>query len=97
MYKKSKGPRGRFLYFKDGKMVSPKSIPEDVLAKLNDHVTVEPPKEKPQRTCIFCGEPGTEESFIDLQTIYLCQEHYLNKTKGEIAHKLRSQLGAIQT
>ena len=91
MYKRTKGPRGRWLYFKNGKMVSVKSIPQEELDKLNGDVQVE--TTPTERKCLFCGEPGTEPMFINLQHLDLCMEHYLNKTKGEVVQKLKETHG----
>jgi len=60
----------------------------------------EPPKEAepvkeeskitpPPKICVFCGNPSETSRFVNLQTVNLCQEHYLNKTTGEIVEKLR--------
>jgi len=87
-YIKRNGPRGRSIYFLDGKLVSAKSIPQNELDKLNGAVVETTPVPK---VCIFCGEYGTEEKFINLQTLYLCNEDYLNKTSGEIVHQLNKE------
>lgn len=45
--------------------------------------------ERPERKCVFCGQQGTQEKFVNLQTVYLCKEDYDNHTTGEIVAKLR--------
>jgi hypothetical protein len=96
-YLKQNGPRGRFLYFQevDGKkkMISVKDIPTEILDKM---VIGEPISDEPvevpvsqERKCIFCGINATDTRLINLQTVALCEEHYLNRTVGEIVQQLR--------
>lgn len=91
-YTKKNGPRGRFLYFKDGKMISVKDIPEDIVDKLplNGEYEEKEVVAPTVRKCIFCGNHATESRFVDLQTIYLCEEDYYHKTIGEISQILKS-------
>lgn len=92
-YTKKNGPRGRFLYFKDGKMISVKDIPEDIVDKLplNGEYEEKEVVAPTVRKCIFCGNHATESRFVDLQTIYLCEEDYYSKTTGKITEKLREK------
>lgn len=89
-YKQTKGPKGRFLYFKDGKMISKAAVPAEILDTLQLQKPVD--DTKPEfRKCIFCGDRGTEQKLINLQSVDLCFEHYHNKTTGEIVQHLREQ------
>lgn len=92
LYKQSKGPKGRPLYFakdKGGfKMVAKSSIPADILATMEPEKPVD--DTKPEfRKCIFCGMQGTEQKLINGQSIELCLEHYHSKTTGEIVEQER--------
>ena len=94
VYKKTKGPKGRSLYFKDGKLVSVKSIPSDILLKLDEQGKYDaeaPPQpiQRPERSCIFDGKPATKQRFVNLQTVYLCEDCYYDKTVGKITERLR--------
>lgn len=85
----SPGPRGRKLFFKDGKMISVKDIPKDVL----DTMELQKPVDdtKPEfRKCIFCGLPATEEKWLNKEKCYLCLDDYQTKTTGELAEKVQS-------
>lgn len=44
---------------------------------------VELPKE-----CIFCGIDSTRQKFVNMIKVPLCNEHWLEKTTGEIAKQL---------
>lgn len=96
IYKQSKGPRGRHLYFKkedeDGKfkMVSINDIPEDILA------TMEPEKpisdQLPEfRKCIWCGAHGTDEKWINRCRYFLCLDDYQTRTTGELVQRIREE------
>lgn len=61
-------------------------------------VTVEPSDEvkleietarQPKRLCLFCGQHAKLPRLVNLQTIYVCDTHYYEKTVGQIAQKLR--------
>lgn len=91
-FKVSKGPRGRSLYFrkdeKGFKMVSKSSVPEDILVTLEPNKSVD--DTKPEfRKCIFCGQPATEEKWLNGDKHYLCFDDYQSRTSGELAEKLR--------
>lgn len=89
IYKQSKGPRGRWLYFKNGKMISKSNIPENILS------TMEPEKpvsdQQPEfRKCVFCEGPATDEKWLNGSKHYLCFDDYQERTSGELAERLRS-------
>lgn len=88
VYKQSPGPRGRVLWFRDGKMISKKDIPEDVLSTMELQKPVD--DTKPEfRKCVFCGQPATEEKWLNGEKQYLCLDDYNTRTSGELAEKLR--------
>lgn len=88
IYKQSKGPRGRWLYFKNGKMISKNSIPEDILFGMEPEKPVS--DQLPEfRKCVFCGQPATEEKWLNGEKQYLCLDDYNTRTSGELAEKLR--------
>jgi len=91
-YTKKNGPRGRFLYFKNGKMISVKDIPEEIIDKLplNGEYVEQEVIAPTVRKCLFCDRDATESRFVDLQTIDLCEEHYYHKTIGEISQTLKN-------
>lgn len=91
-YTKKNGPRGRFLYFKDGKMISVKDIPEDIVDVLPlGGEYVEKEVVAPTiRKCLFCERDASESRFVNLRTIDLCEEHYYDTTIGEISQKLQN-------
>ncbi len=103
-YIKRNGPRGRFLYFQEiegkYKMISVKNIPENILNKMiiGESISDEPEKTpvSQERKCIFCGIHATDTRLINLQTVALCEGHYLNKTVGEIVQQLRENNNATQ-
>ena len=79
LIKSSKGTR----YLKDGKLISVKNIPEDVLRGL------ETENEVKDKRCLFCDRPATKFRLFQLQPVDLCDEDYMTKTLGKIAQKLR--------
>lgn len=88
VYKQSPGPRGRVLWFRDGKMISKKDIPADVLSTMELQKPVDDTKPEFRR-CIFCGLPGTEEKWFNKEKYYLCLDDYQIKTTGELAEVVR--------
>lgn len=91
-------------YMKDSgdgfKFIAKKNIPANVYELLGPDKVVDDsnlPASAPVRECIFCGELATRSKFVDLQTLALCDEHYFNKTTGEIVQQLRSLSDEDQT
>lgn len=41
------------------------------------------------KECIFCGQVCKWSRIVNMQTIYLCEEHYYDKTIGQIAQRMR--------
>lgn len=89
IYKQSKGPRGRYLYFKNGKMISKKDIPEDILQTMEPGKPVSDASPEFQK-CIFCGSLSTDPKYINGQKVNLCLDDYHGKTTGECVEQLRS-------
>lgn len=95
MYKVRDGARGRKLYFHNGKMISQKDVPEEVMAKLlfSDQIEetmIAPPE--PDKVCIVCGEHGDKTRFVNLQTVVLCEEHYYSMTMGKIVQHMKEKV-----
>lgn len=87
-----KGPHNSLRYKKDGKMISPKEIPENILQVLQ-HNPVFNEEDEPVRTdkaCIFCGTHSNLTRVVNLQVVSLCTDHYYSETIGKIAQHLRS-------
>ena len=86
-YKIINGPKGTVRYMLNGRMVKATSIPEDVMIRLH-----ETPLEKASdRLCIFCGAPSKYSRLVNLQSVYICNEHYYSKTLGQVAEQDRKQ------
>lgn len=88
-YKMTPGPRGRQLFFRDGKLISKKDVPEDILSGMELQKPVD--DTAPEfRKCVFCGLPATEEKWLNGAKQYLCLDDYQTKTTGELAEKLQT-------
>lgn len=86
-----------------GKMTKPENIPEAILNQLEGNMEIEigapvvedkAPDQAPQirredRTCFIDGEPGKFKKFLELKTVYLCEEHHRNLTTGEVVFEMR--------
>lgn len=84
-YKLIKSGNG-FRYMLNGRLVKRDSIDPEIIVALHNL----PDNPKPEvRVCFFCGEGCKHSRFINLQTIYLCDDHYYSKTVGQIAQKMR--------
>lgn len=87
-YRAITGPRGtRYLY--KGKLIKTADVPADIMEQLKDHASAEVATEPQPKACIFCGAYGRFTRFVNLQTIYLCEEHYYSESIGKIVHKLK--------
>lgn len=40
------------------------------------------------KECIFCGEYAGRQKFVNLIKVPLCEEHWMNKSTGEVVHQL---------
>lgn len=86
MYQIVKGTRGT-RYLKDGKFIAKDKIPEGVIQSLESGA-------KGDKLCLFCGKPSKLTRAYNAQPVYLCDEHYYDKTMGQIAQKAR-ELNAV--
>lgn len=77
---------------KDGRLVKKADVPADELERLSKGNVIEQPTktEQPDKSCLFCGVHSRYSRFVDLQTVYLCDDHYYSENVGKIANKLRS-------
>lgn len=93
MYSTIKSTKG-VRYMRNGKLIKTIDVPEDVMELLKDHATVEEAHEKTDKSCIFCGEPGNRERFLNGRIIYLCEKDYYDKTTGKTVQRLHEIEGA---
>jgi hypothetical protein len=92
---------GRKMHYYEGKLVT-KDVFEASMQNdpQNLDVTVEeitttttstttlPPTTPTDRVCLFCGAYGDTTKYVNMRIVYLCNNHYLTKTTGEIAEQL---------
>lgn len=88
MYTTVKGRNG-VRYMKEGRFVKKDSIPADILIKLDVGMKVEEAIAPTENKCIFCNMPTKEFRLLNSQPAYLCEEHYYEKTLGEVAKQVR--------
>lgn len=74
------------------KFTSVKNIPGNILKLLEtqdevDDALVTP--ETPLRECVVCDTPTKMYRLINQQTVAVCEEHYHNKSLGELAQAAR--------
>lgn len=90
LYKKVKGPHNNVRYSKNGIFISKDKIPISVLEELTRTNVVD----VPIKECVFCGVGCKFTRLVNLQTVYLCDEHYYSKTIGQIAQQIRENSDA---
>lgn len=74
------------------KFIKEENIPADVFIRLQNETIVSTEQPITDKNCIFCGVGGCKMTrFINLRTIYLCEEHYYAETIGKIAQRLRER------
>lgn len=76
---------GRKMYFNNGKLIT-----RDKYRELSLETIAKPKIAVETRKCIFCGQEGTRSKFVNLQTVYLCDEDYLTKTTGKVAERINA-------
>ncbi len=99
MYKVVTTPSGRNMYYHDGKLTSIKNIPDHIAIALAsgtkelDETQYEDKemKQTQDKSCIFCGQPTNIERLVNLQRVYICEEHYHTTNIGQIAQKIREK------
>lgn len=84
MIKQIEGKHG-IRYIKDGQFIAKAKLTNEDLDELYEAAKPDP------KGCLFCGIPSRLTRFLDMQTVYLCEEHYHAKSIGNIAHKLRER------
>ncbi len=68
-----------------GGTVSPGDLPRQTI----DENTANDAELAQDKSCIFCGEPGTRTRYINMATANLCEDDYQTHTTGEIAAQMR--------
>lgn len=92
--------RGGKRYSKDGRLVAAANIDPKILQILHNTDTYEDGQEEivqtlPEKACIFCGAVSKWTKFVNLQTVYICDEHYYSESTGKIAQKVRELEHAV--
>lgn len=110
-YKRKDTKNGRIMYFRNGKMCSPESIPNSILQSLTDGQEIEidtpdpetidqtevtKPHLKSIKKCIFCGKDATRTRFINLEVANLCLEDHQNHTTGQVAAQMKEKVVNVQ-
>ena len=93
IYKFSKGSRS-LMYFKDGKLISKNSIPENVFQSLVENEEFDDNGLKPDvlhKECIFCNKYAGFSRLVNLQMVDLCEHHYYDTNVGQIAQRLQEK------
>jgi hypothetical protein len=70
-------------YMRDGKFISKDKVTTEELNELYEQTKPDP------KACLFCGKHSKLTRFVNMQTLFLCEEHYHDKNIGQIAQKLR--------
>lgn len=74
-----------YRYMKAGSgFISVKDVPQSVIDSFTDDKPVVSDKK-----CVFCGEVSKLTRIVNLQTVYLCDKDYYDKSIGKIAQKLQ--------
>lgn len=83
------------IYQKDGRTVKSDTVPPEVVAglehtnPLDDTNIPEAPIPVVDKSCVFCGMGSRMTRLVNMQTVYICDQHYYDKTIGKIAERLR--------
>lgn len=81
------------MYFKNGKLVSQKIVPQVVKDADYDLEIVlpdEPIQVEEVKECLACGEEGTKRKYLSGVNFRLCDEHYTLKT-GALAKLMQEK------
>lgn len=96
IYTTRKGLNNSKLFVKDKALIKKTEVPANIYDQLinADIGTVIDDAEvkvveAPLKLCIFCKQPTKLTRFVNLQTVYLCEEHYHDKTIGQVAQQIR--------
>lgn len=95
LYKKYTGRNGT-RYMKNGRIISVRDIPPNIVQVLENNLIFDEDKPPTQRDheCIFCGQYAKYERSVNLQTVEICEEHYYSMNVGKIAEKIREKQDA---
>lgn len=92
---KVKTKNGKFMFFKNGKMVAKNSVPLPVREADPGLEIVLPDAPEPQKEeikeCLICGEEGVRRRFLSGINFRLCVEHYGKVGVGKLAQALREK------
>lgn len=92
-YKAELSGLGYTIYKQDHKMIKATKIPGNIfpLLKVGGPVISDEGMklEAPLHPCVFCKEMTKTLRLINMQTIYLCNEHYYSKTTGQVIQQVR--------
>lgn len=93
IYSTRPGINGSRIYLKDKLPVKKTDIPANIFAELTaGKEAVDDSVVQPQATvkfCVFCKAPCTLTRFVNMQTVYMCEQHYHDKTIGQVVQQLR--------
>lgn len=81
------GTNGKYI----PRLVAKEKIPANIYKMLQEQGEVDDtniPLQAGWRECIFCGEQATKQRLVNLQTVDMCDTHYLNENVGRIAQRL---------
>lgn len=91
---------GHQTYKLGSKYIKKDKVPANILRQLTiggPAISDEDIKlEAPLKHCIFCNEMTKTSRFINMQTIYLCDEHYHSMTTGQVVQQLREPFYEVQ-
>ncbi len=92
IYKTWNVGKGGVRYMKDGKLIKATAVPQHLLQILKPGDTLDTeatPPSPPAKICIYCGHYAKMSRMVNMQTVYLCDEHYYDKNIGQIAGRLK--------
>jgi hypothetical protein len=52
-----------------------------------------PPLPTPPKECVVCGEPATQQKFLNGEIIGVCRQDFLFTSTGKIAQAIRERVG----
>lgn len=93
IYTKVTGLHGKTVYKKDHhKFIKTADIPGNVMLLLEDVDEVDDENMQltaPLKKCVFCEAPTKLYRVVNSQSIAVCEEHYHNRTLGQLAQQVR--------
>lgn len=75
---------GRTMYYLDNKLTSKQKYEEW------ESGSVAVKEKTDEAACLFCGKEPSRTKFVNLKMVKLCEDHYQEKTTGEIAERMRN-------